>query len=389
MDRRRFGGLLEAAASADEAVRRIEVTSSSEAPARRETASELKSSYTFESFVIGAGNRFAHAAGLTVAELPGQAYNPLFICGRAGVGKTHLVQAIGNYVTLCVRGLAVRYATAETFTSEFMAALQRSDLPAFKRRYRQVDVLLLEDVQFLEGKDKTAEEFFYTVDSIINSGAQLVLSADRPPSAMPLLHSPLKERFESGLLVDIAAPDPALKLAVLRKRCGPDADELARSGVLDLLAQRTSSNVRSLESALIRSRAFASLTQQPLTLGLVEQVLDAVQPHEKTSVSAGAPTSIDEIQQRTSTVLGLPRSDLAVTQTQPSVGLCSPGRDVPVPGAHRPLAARHRPAIRWARPHHRAPRPPQDPARAPDRLVHQGPCGQACGGPAFPLTQMS
>jgi chromosomal replication initiator protein len=173
-----------------------------------------------------------------------------------------------------------------------------------------VDVLLLEDVQFLEGKNKTAEEFFYTIDSILNGGAQLVLSADRPPSAMPLLHSQLKERFESGLLVDIAAPDPVLKLAVLRKRCGPDADELARSGVLELLAHRTSSNVRSLESALIRSRAFASLTQQPLTLGLVEQVLDAVQPHEKTSVGAGGPTSIDEIQQRTSTVLGLPRSDL-------------------------------------------------------------------------------
>jgi chromosomal replication initiator protein len=307
---RRFGGLLEAAASADEAVRRIEVTPSGGVTPRRELPAELKSSYTFESFVIASGNRFAHAAGLTVAELPGQAYNPLFIYGDAGVGKTHLVQAIGNYVTLCVRGLEVRYATAETFTSEFMAALQRSGLPAFKGRYRQVDVLLLEDVQFLEGKNKTAEEFFYTVDSIINGGAQLVLSADRPPSAMPLLHNRLKERFESGLQVDIAAPDPALKLAVLRKRCGPDADELARKGVLDLLARRSSSNVRSLESALIRSRAFASLTQQPLTLGLVEQVLDAAQPKEGGSATPGAPASIDQIQQRTSTVLGLPRSDL-------------------------------------------------------------------------------
>ena len=307
---RRFGGLLEAAASADEAVRRIEVTPSGGVTPRREAPAELKSSYTFESFVIGTGNRFAHAAGLTVAELPGQAYNPLFIYGDSGVGKTHLVQAIGNYVTLCVRGLAVRYATAETFTSEFMAALQRSALPAFKGRYRQVDVLLLEDVQFLEGKNKTAEEFFYTVDSIINGGAQLVLSADRPPSAMPLLHSRLKERFESGLQVDIATPDPALKLAVLRQRCGPDAEDLASKGVLDLLARRSSSNVRSLESALIRSRAFASLTQQPLTLGLVEQVLDAGRPTDTGTASAGAPASIDQIQQRTSTVLGLPRSDL-------------------------------------------------------------------------------
>jgi chromosomal replication initiator protein len=309
---RRFGGLLEAAASADPAVRRIAVIPEGRAAAgiRSQPATELKSSYTFDSFVIAAGNRFAHAAALTVAELPGQAYNPLFICGATGVGKTHLVQAIGNYVTLCIKGLEVRYATAETFTSDFMAALQRSALPSFKRRYRDVDLLLLEDVQFLEGKDKTAEEFFYTVDSIINRSAQLVLSADRPATAMPLLHNRLKERFESGLLVDIANADFPLKLAVLRKRCGPDAEELERIGVLELLARRTTSNVRALESALIRSRAFASLTQQPLTLGLVEQVLEAVQPPGDTGPSAGGPSSIAAIQQRTSTVLGLREGDL-------------------------------------------------------------------------------
>jgi chromosomal replication initiator protein len=307
---RRFGGLLEAATSADAAVRRIEVVAAFNAAAGgRPAASELKPSYTFDGFVISAGNRFAHAAGLTVAELPGQAYNPLFIHGGVGVGKTHLVQAIGNYVTLCIKGLAVRYATAETFTSDFMSALQRSDLPAFKRRYRDVDVLLLEDVQFLEGKDKTAEEFFYTVDSVLNGNAQLVLSADRPPSAMPLLHSRLKERFESGLLVDIEAADPALKLAVLRKRCGPDADLLERIGVLDLLARRTASNVRALESALVRSRAFASLTQQPLTLGLVEQVLNAAHPGEGRP-RPPAPSSIEDIQSRTSVVLGLQPADL-------------------------------------------------------------------------------
>jgi chromosomal replication initiator protein len=309
---RRFGGILEAAASAHEAVRRIEVVPAAVAAAgpRTQPTSELKSSYTFESFVIAAGNRFAHAAGLTVAELPGQAYNPLFVCGRAGVGKTHLVQAIGNYVTLCIRGLEVRYATAETFTSDFMSALQRSELPAFKRRYRDVDVLLLEDVQFLEGKDKTAEEFFYTADSIINGGAQLVLSSDRSPAAMPLLHSRLKDRFESGLLVELAPPDPSLKLAVLRKRCGPDAHELERIGVLDVLAKRSTSNVRSLESALIRSRAFASLTQQPLTLDLVEQVLDAAQPAGAKPAASGGPSSIDQIQHRTTVVLGLQQGDL-------------------------------------------------------------------------------
>jgi chromosomal replication initiator protein len=308
---RRFGGLLEAAASAHEAVRRIEIVSPATALAgRAQPASELKSSYTFESFVIGAGNRFAHAAGLTIAELPGQAYNPLFICGGPGVGKTHLVQAIGNYVTLCIRGLEVRYATAETFTSDFMSALQRSELPAFKRRYRNVDVLLLEDVQFLESKDKTAEEFFYTVDSINNAGAQVVLSADRAPSAMPLLHTRLKERFESGLLVEIADPDPALKMAVLRKRCGPDAQELDRLGVLDLLARRTTANVRALESALIRSRAFASLTQQPLTLSLVEQVLGAAHPDGAGTRQQHQPSSIDAIKSRTSAILGLDHAEL-------------------------------------------------------------------------------
>jgi chromosomal replication initiator protein len=309
---RRFGGILEAAASAHEAVRRIEVVPAAVAAAgpRTQPASELKSSYTFESFVIAAGNRFAHAAGLTVAELPGQAYNPLFVCGDAGVGKTHLVQAIGNYVTLCIRGLRVRYATAETFTSDFMSALQRSELPAFKKRYRDVDVLLLEDVQFLEGKDKTAEEFFYTADSIINSSAQLILSSDRSPAAMPLLHSRLKERFESGLLVEMGPPDPALKLAVLRKRCGSDAEELERLGVLDLLAKRSTANVRSLESALIRSRAFASLTQQPLTLDLVEQVLDAVRPAGAGPATSAGPASIDQIQHRTTVVLELQQGDL-------------------------------------------------------------------------------
>jgi chromosomal replication initiator protein len=309
---RRFGGLLEAAASADQAVRRIELVPPGgvAAGSPSQTTSELKASYTFESFVIAGGNRFAHAAGLAVAELPGQAYNPLFICGGSGVGKTHLVQAIGNYVTLCIKGLEVRYATAEQFTSDFMSALQRSRLPAFKRRYRAVDVLLLEDVQFLEGKDKTAEEFFYTVDSIINDGAQLVLSADRPPSAMPLLHNRLKERFESGLLVDISVPEPALKLAVLRKRCGPEAKELERIGVLELLVRRSASNIRALESTLIRSRAFASLTQQPLTLSLVEQVLGTVQPADPQPAALPSST-IDAIQRRTSTILGLRTDDLS------------------------------------------------------------------------------
>ena len=302
--RRRFGGLLDAAASAHPAIRRIDLVSASDQlPHTSFTNLDLKPSYSFDAFVIGAGNRFAHAAALAVAELPAQAYNPLFICGPPGVGKTHLLQAIGNYVTLCVSGFAVRYASAETFTSQFLAALQRNQLPAFKHRYRSADVLLLDDVQFLESKEKTAEEFLYTLETAINGGAQVVLAADRPPSAMPLLHAPLKGRFEGGLLAEVAPPDHAMRIAILRRLAGDEARALDAAGVIPLLANRIAGNVRSLESALVRARAYASLTQQPLTLELTEQVLSAIAPDSvQTATSV---MSIERIQQLTSSALAI------------------------------------------------------------------------------------
>jgi chromosomal replication initiator protein len=305
---RRFGGLIEAASGAHDAVRRIEVVDADQALPTPSTNLDLKPSYSFSSFVIGSGNRFAHAAALAAAELPGQAYNPLFVCGPPGVGKTHLLQAVGNYVTLCVSGLGVRYASAETFTSQFLDSLQRNRLPAFKQRYRTADVLLLDDVQFLESKDRTAEEFLYTLEAALNTGAQVVLSADRPPAAMPQLQTRLKDRFEGGLLVEIEPPDRAMRLAILRRHAGPDASELAASGVLDLLASRASTNVRSLESALIRARAYASLTQQPLTLELAEQVLAATLSHSDDQ-GHGTP-SIDRIQDITAAVLKLDRGTI-------------------------------------------------------------------------------
>jgi len=307
--RRRFGELLDEAAAAHPAVSRIELIVGDALPAADPGHLDLKPSYTFDAFVIGASNRFAHAASLAAAELPGQVYNPLFICGPPGVGKTHLLQAIGNYVSLCVSGLTVRFANAETFTSQFLAALQHNRIPTFKQRYRSVDVLLLDDVQFLENKERTAEEFLYTIEAALNAGAQVVLSADRPPAAMPLLHAPLKGRFEGGLLVELAAPGQAVRRAILRRLAGPEAGELDASGVLDLLAQRVAGNVRSLESALVRARAYASLTQQPLTLELAEQVLAAIAP--QISETSAATLSIERIQDRTSRALQVEPESLA------------------------------------------------------------------------------
>ena len=305
---RRFGSVIDAACTAHEAIRRIELVTGDLPTPEPSTHLDLKPSYTFDSFVIGSGNRFAHAASLAVAEMPGQAYNPLFVCGPAGVGKTHLLQAVGNYVTLCVRGLTVRYSSAETFTSQFLSALQRNQIPGFKDRYRNIDMLLLDDVQFLESKDKTAEEFLYTLEAALNAGTQVVLSADRPPSAMPQLHTRLKDRFEGGLFVDIEAPDRGTRLAVLRKLAGSDAAELERRGVLELLAGRAPANIRWLESALVRARAYASLMQQPLTLDLTEHVLSALAP--KSTARSHSTPSIDHIQDVTSSALSLDRATL-------------------------------------------------------------------------------
>ncbi len=307
--RRRFGHVLDAAAASHPAVGRIELIAGDMLPQPSSTHLDLKPGYTFEAFVIGSANRFAHAASLAVAELPGQVYNPLFVCGPPGVGKTHLLQAIGNYVSLCVSGLTVRYANAETFTSQFLAALQHNRIPSFKQRYRAVDMLLLDDVQFLESKERTAEEFLYTIEAALNSGAQVVLAADRAPSAMPLLHAPLKGRFEGGLLAELSAPDQAARLAILRRQAGPDAGELTANGVLELLARRVAGNVRSLESALVRVRAYASLTQQPLTLELAEHVLSAIAPAATDGPGSGM--SIERIQDRTSRALELEPDTLA------------------------------------------------------------------------------
>ncbi|HEY6761652.1 MAG TPA: chromosomal replication initiator protein DnaA [Baekduia sp.] len=271
----------------------------------------LNPKYTFEQFVIGDANRFAHAAALAVAELPGQAYNPLFVVGPPGVGKTHLLHSIGNYVQAYGGGLTVRYTTVERFTNEFLEALKARDVDAFKHRYRRNDVLLIDDVQFLESKVKTEEEFFHTFNALHETGSQLVLTSDRPPRDMAALEDRLRQRFESGLLVDIRPPDLATRLTVLRKRAHHDDIALADPAVLDLIAGRVTDNLRSLEAALIRVVAYASLTDKPIDVPLADQVLTQLYGRQQErAIAAGGPATVDRIQDLVAEAFGLTREEL-------------------------------------------------------------------------------
>jgi chromosomal replication initiator protein len=278
-------------------------------------ADELNPKYTFEQFVIGDANRFAHAAALAVAELPGQAYNPLFIYGPPGVGKTHLLHSIGNYVLAYGGGLTVRYSTIERFTNEFVAALQsKGGIERFKGRYRRADVLLIDDVQFLQSKARTEEEFFHTFNALYETGSQLVLTCDRMPRDMEALEDRLRERFEAGLLTDIRPPDLLTRMTVLRKRVQHDGISLGGDGdaVLEVIAGRIATNIRALEGALIRVVAFASLTGRPLTAPLAAEVLDGLHPERPAPAGAGsaARVSVTRIQELTCEAFGISREEL-------------------------------------------------------------------------------
>jgi chromosomal replication initiator protein len=266
---------------------------------------------TFEHFVIGDANRFAHAAALAVAELPGHAYNPLFIYGPPGVGKTHLLHSIGNYVLAYGAGLTVRYTTVETFTNQFLAALQRGDMDRFKGSYRHADVLLIDDVQFLASKAKTEEEFFHTFNAVHDLGSQLVLTSDRLPRDLGALEDRLRERFEAGLVTAIEPPDLGTRVAVLRKRAQHDGIVLADDGVLPLLAARAPDSVRTLEGALIRVVAYASLTGRPLTTALAEKVLADLYPVRPGQAGdRPAPVTVEAIQEITADAFGVTREEL-------------------------------------------------------------------------------
>jgi chromosomal replication initiator protein len=263
---------------------------------------------TFDQFVIGDCNRLAHAAALAVAEMPAQAYNPLFLCGPPGVGKTHLLSSIANLLLCHNPDLTVRCTTGEAFTNEFLAALSGGQTEAFKLRFRDVDVLLLDDVQFLERKTKTEEEFFHTFNALHDSGRQIVLSSDRPPRDLQALEDRLRERFEAGLVADVQPPDLATRLAILRKRAQHDRIHLADEAALNTIAERVCSNVRALEGALIRVVAFSSLTGRPLTDALAQEVLHSLYPHSVSS--AQHKRTVAEIQRVTCAHFGLSSEEL-------------------------------------------------------------------------------
>jgi chromosomal replication initiator protein len=313
-----FGGVLESCAravvgSATRVVFAGAATATGSAGAvdrSASTGSGLNPRYSFNQFIIGDGNRLAHAASLAVAELPGQAYNPLFLHAPPGLGKTHLLHAIGNYVVAFGGGTTVRYTTVEAFTNHFITALGTRSVDRFKRAYRDADVLLIDDVQFLASKVKTEEEFFHTFNALYETGRQLVLTCDRLPRQLTSVEERLRERFGSGLVADIRPPDLPTRVAILRKRAALDGINVADTHVLELIAERVSENVRALEGALIRVVAHHSLTNHPIDVELAARVLDGIYPRATT-----APTvTIAGIQAAVSSHYGISVADLLSTK---------------------------------------------------------------------------
>jgi chromosomal replication initiator protein len=248
---------------------------------RSEESSQLNPRYIFETFVIGSTNRFAHAAAVAVAEAPAKAYNPLFIYGDSGLGKTHLLHAIGAYAKELYGHVRVRYVSSEEFTNDFINSIRDDKASAFQRRYRDLDILLVDDIQFLENKERTQEEFFHTFNTLYNANKQIVISSDRPPKQLTTLEDRLRSRFEWGLITDIQPPELETRIAILRKKAAQDKLN-APDDVLEFIASKISTNIRELEGALIRVTAFASLNRQPVDMGLAEIVLRDLIPSDST-----------------------------------------------------------------------------------------------------------
>jgi chromosomal replication initiator protein len=294
---------------------------------------QLNPRYIFETFVIGASNRFAHAAAVAVAEAPAKAYNPLFIYGESGLGKTHLLHAIGAYAKELYGSVRVRYVSSEEFTNDFINSIRDDKASVFQRRYRDLDVLLVDDIQFLENKERTQEEFFHTFNTLYNTNKQIVISSDRPPKQLTTLEDRLRSRFEWGLITDIQPPELETRIAILRKKAAQDKLN-APDDVLEYIASKISSNIRELEGALIRVTAFASLNRQGVDLGLAEIVLKDLIPDvggpEITSSTIMAQTAtyfsltIDDL-------CGTSRSRVLVNARQIAMYLCRELTDLSLP----------------------------------------------------------
>src|SRR5215472_1261533 len=301
--------------------------------APRPAAARLNSKYTFETFVIGSSNRFAHAAAVAVAEAPAKAYNPLFIYGDSGLGKTHLLHAIGHYAQTLYPGLKVRYVSSEEFTNEFINMIRDGKQDGFRRRYRDVDVLLVDDIQFLENKEGTQEEFFHTFNTLHNASKQIVISSDRAPKRLVTLEDRLRSRFEWGLLTDVQPPELETRIAILRKKAVQEGLN-APPEALEYIASRISTNIRELEGALIRVTAFASLNRQSVDLQLAEIVLkDLIPEAQGPEITAAAimgqtasyfGMSIDDL-------CGTSRSRVLVTARQIAMYLCRELTDLSLP----------------------------------------------------------
>jgi chromosomal replication initiator protein len=289
------------------------------APAQPQTSkTRLNEKYTFDTFVIGASNRFAHAAAVAVAEAPARAYNPLFIWGESGLGKTHLLHAVGHYAQRLFPGMRVRYVSTEEFTNDFINSLRDDRKVAFQRRYRDIDILLVDDIQFLEGKEGTQEEFFHTFNTLHNTNKQIVVSSDRPPKRLETLEDRLRTRFEWGLITDIQPPELETRIAILRKKAAQDR-LAAPAEVLEFIAARIEHNIRELEGALIRVTAFASLNQSPVDIGLAEIVLRDLIPDSQ----------IPEIS--IATIMAVTAEFFSVSMDD----LCGPGKTKALAGARQ------------------------------------------------------
>jgi chromosomal replication initiator protein len=299
----------------------------------RPAQARLNPKYTFETFVIGSSNRFAHAAAVAVAEAPAKAYNPLFVYGDSGLGKTHLLHAIGHYAQSLYQGIRVRYVTSEEFTNDFINMIRDGKQDGFRRRYRDVDVLLVDDIQFLENKEGTQEEFFHTFNTLHNASKQIVISSDRMPRRLVTLEDRLRSRFEWGLQTDVQPPELETRIAILRKKAVQDRLN-APADALEYIASRITTNIRELEGALIRVTAFASLNRQSVDLQLAEFVLKDLIPEAQGSEITAATImgqtasyfglSIDDL-------CGTSRSRVLVTARQIAMYLCRELTDLSLP----------------------------------------------------------